>query len=83
MNAEKENTFRALRDEELLVTSKWCRFGIHRWTKWRANTCESSITYRFGNLGRYYVFNRKCVHCNYIDQSRRWMQEQRHECSNK
>lgn len=34
MNSEEENTFRALREEPLLVTRFWCRFGFHRWTKW-------------------------------------------------
>ena len=35
MNADKENTFRALRDEDLLVTFWGCRFGFHKWTKYR------------------------------------------------
>lgn len=35
MNADKENTFRALRDEDLLVTFWGCRWGIHKWTKYR------------------------------------------------
>ncbi len=34
MNAEKENTFRALQDDPLLVASWLCRFGWHRWEKW-------------------------------------------------
>jgi hypothetical protein len=34
MNIEKENTFRALKDEPLLITSLLCRFGWHRWTQW-------------------------------------------------
>jgi len=32
---EKLNTFRALKEEDLLVTSRWCRFGWHSWTKYR------------------------------------------------
>ena len=35
MNADKENTFRALRDEELYVTFWGCRFGFHKWLKYR------------------------------------------------
>lgn len=34
MDAEKENTFRALKDEPLLITSWLCRFGWHRWEQW-------------------------------------------------
>ncbi len=34
MNIEKENTFRALKDEPLLIESWLCRFGWHRWEKW-------------------------------------------------
>jgi len=32
---EQENTFRILSEEPLLVTSFWCRFGLHNWTKYR------------------------------------------------
>jgi hypothetical protein len=31
---EVENTARILADKPLLVTSRWCAFGIHNWTKW-------------------------------------------------
>jgi hypothetical protein len=31
---EKENTVRILKEERLLVTGFWCRFGLHNWTKW-------------------------------------------------
>lgn len=31
---EKENTFRALKDEPLLIKSWLCRFGWHQWTEW-------------------------------------------------
>ena len=34
MNIEAENTFRALKDDPLLITSWLCRFGWHRWTQW-------------------------------------------------
>ncbi len=35
MNADKENTFRMLREEELLVTYWGCRWGIHKCKKYR------------------------------------------------
>lgn len=31
---EAENTFRALKEEPLLVKSIWCYFGLHKWTQW-------------------------------------------------
>jgi hypothetical protein len=34
MNTDKENTFRALKDEPPLVSSWLCRFGWHRWEQW-------------------------------------------------
>jgi hypothetical protein len=34
MNVAKENTFRALKDERLIVDSFLCRIGWHRWTTW-------------------------------------------------
>lgn len=58
MTSEEENTFRALKGENLLVTSFWCRLGLHRWTKWEV------VLDREG-WGNSYVIQRKtCVHCN-------------------
>ena len=34
MNVKKENTWRALKDEPMLITSWLCRFGWHRWEQW-------------------------------------------------
>ena len=34
MNIAKENTFRALKDDPLIVDSFLCRIGWHRWTTW-------------------------------------------------
>lgn len=34
MNVAKENTFRALKDQTLLIDSWLCRFGWHTWEKW-------------------------------------------------
>ena len=31
---EAENTARLLADKPLLVTSRWCWVGFHKWTKW-------------------------------------------------
>jgi len=62
MNAAKENTFRALRDEELLVTSFLCRFGWHRWTKYR----EPEVVRQ--NIYKLTVQQRRCASCNLADQ---------------
>jgi hypothetical protein len=62
MKPEEENTFRALRDESLLVTSFWCKFGIHTWTKYNVATiiedyrCEKTIQ------------DRHCASCNTYDR---------------
>lgn len=62
MNAEKENTFRTLREEELLVTYWGCRWGIHKWTKYREP--EKS------REGLYDVISqqRRCGSCNKADR---------------
>ena len=56
MNAEKENTFRALQDDDLLVTSWLCRFGWHNWTQW-------SEVYLPKN-GVNNIQHSHCAHCN-------------------
>jgi hypothetical protein len=62
VNAEKENTFRMLREEELLVTSWLCRFGWHKWTKYR-----DPETSRFGGYV-YLTQYRFCSCCNLADR---------------
>lgn len=54
---EEENTFRVLKGDDPLVTSRWCSFGFHKWTKWD-NTKEVR-TYK----GNYIVQVKKCAHC--------------------
>ena len=58
MNAAKENTFRALREEELLVTSFWCRFGWHTWTKYREPEIVRESIYKRT------IQERRCGSCN-------------------
>ena len=63
MNAAKENTFRALREEELLVTFWGCRFGIHKWTKYREPVA------RLGKWGSdITVQERRCSSCNIANE---------------
>lgn len=60
MNDEKENTFRALKDEPLLVTSRWCKWGFHKWTRWAIlndKKQKSEMGYTVIELQRY------CIHC--------------------
>jgi hypothetical protein len=59
MNAEKENTFRAIGDKPLIVTSWLCRFGIHRWEQW-------SDPYIPKN-GQSNIQTRACIHCNEME----------------
>ncbi len=55
---EVENTARILKDEELLITGFWCRFGWHTWTRWskpyQPNPKNSDK----------YIQTRHCAHCN-------------------
>ena len=67
MSPEKENTIRALRNEPLIMTSVWCIFGIHKWTKY-SNPESIGTKYFPGKRpsGYYKVINQEafCVHCN-------------------
>ena len=59
MNAEKENTFRALKDQPLLATNQWwCRLGIHSWLPWK-----DPVKNRRGAYDYVEQF-RVCGHCN-------------------
>jgi hypothetical protein len=42
MIPSKENTWRALQDEQPIVNSWWCYIGVHKWTKWDVPTKASS-----------------------------------------
>ena len=58
MDLEKENTFRALKDEPHLVTAMGCRFGWHRWTYW-------GEPYRIGDQGPA-IQQAQCGFCNEV-----------------
>ena len=62
MSAEKENVFRTLREEDLLVTSKLCSLGWHKWTKYREPEKDRE--------GLYVVVSqqRRCGSCNKFDR---------------
>ena len=62
MNAAKENTFRALREEELLVTSFWCSFGWHKWTKYSDPEVIRQGPYKLT------IQQRRCASCNIAKQ---------------
>ena len=63
MSPEKENTFRALRDEPLLMTSFWCIFGIHKWTRY-TDSERVGLTYKNGAYHAVMRQEKRCVHCN-------------------
>lgn len=58
MSAEKENVFRTLREEELLVTFWGCKFGWHKWTKYREPERKQE------GIWTYIVQSRSCTSCN-------------------
>jgi hypothetical protein len=61
MTPEKENTFRALKDEPPLSTQPWrCMIGLHRWLKWSDPQRSSASMYI--RQGRF------CAACNQYDE---------------
>lgn len=56
MNIAKENTFRALKDDPLIITAWLCRWGWHRWTQW------SEVYLPKG--GQYNLQHAHCACCN-------------------
>ena len=60
MSNEKENVFRALKEEPLLITNPFlCRIGIHQWTKWSSPELKKSY-YTTSPIKQ----ERYCVSCN-------------------
>ena len=61
MKVEKENTFRALKDQPLLENNPWrCRFGWHKWTRW--TDPKKTLDSIYIRQGRY------CIACNHYDE---------------
>ena len=57
---EKINTWRSLQDLPPIVTSFWCRFNWHTWTKWSEVERKSMWARQ----------HRYCIHCNSVDQKK-------------
>lgn len=70
MDVEKENTFRALKDEDLIGTSRWCSFGFHKWTMWNNGNAQRNV---YGDT--YLIQQRICVHCNDFEQRRKGLKK--------
>lgn len=63
MNAEKENTFRALKDQPLLATHQWwCRLNIHSWLPWHEPVKNRRGAYDYVEQFRF------CGHCGVADR---------------
>lgn len=58
---EKENTFRRLSEEPLLVKSRWCLFSWHRWTQWSKPMNRQEGAYKVDYQ------TRVCASCNLYD----------------
>lgn len=58
---EKENTFRTLADQPLLVKSRWCSLGLHRWTQYTAPKHRREGVYEVDYQAR------SCASCNLLD----------------
>lgn len=57
MSVEEDNTFRVLKGDDPLISSRWCWWGIHTWTKW--NNEKVVKTYH----DSYVIQRKECAHC--------------------
>ncbi len=57
---EKINTWRTLQELPPAVTSFWCRFKWHNWSKWSDPITNNSTIWT-----RQYRF---CIHCNIVNE---------------
>lgn len=58
---EARNTFNAIAGRQTVVTSFWCRFGIHRWQKW--SDCKEVNKPGYSTLHEH-IQDRYCDSCN-------------------
>ena len=58
---EKENTFRTLAEQPLLIKSRWCSFGFHKWTQYSTPKSRKEGMYQVD----YQL--RSCSSCNEYD----------------
>jgi hypothetical protein len=63
---EAENTFRALKDQEPLITRLMCYFGKHKWTKFSEPVEEKRGLYIHCIQKRY------CAGCGLYDLKQLW-----------
>lgn len=59
--AHPDNTFKALKGEEMFVERWQCRFGWHRWSRWSNADKDGSLTFKQ---------HRHCVDCGRIEGKR-------------
>jgi hypothetical protein len=58
---ETENTWRTLQEKQLLVKSRWCSFGIHKWTQYKRPSQRREGVYVIDYQTRY------CDSCHLVD----------------
>ena len=63
---EAENTFRALKDQEPLITRLMCYIGKHNWTRYGRTIDEKRGMYTFRIQKRY------CVGCGLHNEKTIW-----------
>ena len=65
MNDDKENTFRALKDEPLIAQHQFrCWIGLHKWTIWE--TIKTSYNGNSYPESTTFTQTRNCIWCNKI-----------------
>jgi len=58
---EARNTFNAIAGRQQVVTSMWCKFGLHRWQKWSDIRNENKPGY---STIYHRIQDRYCDSCN-------------------
>jgi len=67
MTEDQENTWRALKDQDLLRTSFSCSLGFHTWTKWKEiGRVIKNGQYSFSIKTKLIELESHCVRCNNI-----------------
>ena len=66
---EKENTYRQLKGEEPIVTSRWCNWGFHKWTQWQILPDSGTLEKSKKQIDGFVVYElyRYCIHCKRLE----------------
>lgn len=75
MTDDQENVWRTLQDKDQII-GKGCKWGFHRWTKWKLQSKANREHETNVGYGRDYVYHGFCVKCLKPRSMRIWMDEE-------